>query len=70
MRRTLRGVRTRVERMAADMGRPSEPSRGDQIMAILLEGRRLAREHPVPRLTMDEMRAEGRELWAERRHRS
>ncbi len=48
MRGTLRGVRTRVERLVADVQRRADEPDSEQIIAILHRRRRLAREQANP----------------------
>ena len=68
MRGTLRGVRTRVERLVADVQRRSDEPDWEQIIAILHRGRRRAREqaNPATRPTHEERLADGRARRARR----
>ena len=67
MRGTLRGVRTRVERLVADMQRRSQGIDWELQVAMLQEGRQRAREqakNPGKRSTPEENIARGRALRA------
>jgi hypothetical protein len=63
MRRSLKAVRARVERLGAAAGQPSSEEIDEAFIALLQSARH---EKPVERavLTVEEMIAEGRELRA------
>jgi hypothetical protein len=63
MRRSLKAVRARVERLAAAAGQPSDEEIDQELVALLQSARN---RKPVERVAMtaEEMRAEGRELRA------